>query len=260
MKIVNEELYFKEIEKHSLLKKASEIIENSREVKALLKQANIMSVNRLFYNDHGITHSRIVSGTSILIFDFLLKNNIFPSILNDNEGTIEDARLATFLGAYFHDIGNAIHREMHNVLGLIVLNNILDHVLSNFYVDERKIFIKNEVLNIVFSHLENIEPLTLESEIVRLADGLDMSEGRARIPYRLGKSDIHAFSALAIEKVTIEEKMPLKINVYMKNEAGIFQIEEVLLKKLEKCKIIKNYIEISAIINEKEIKKYFKNF
>ena len=35
----------------------------------------------------------------------------------------------------------------------------------------------------------------------RVADALDMSEGRSRIPYQAGKIDIHAVSAAAIDKV-----------------------------------------------------------
>ncbi len=253
---VNENLYYKIKEKYEILKKIGDFLEDSKIIKTFFKQANIFAVNRLSYNDHGIKHSKIVSGASVYIFDMFLKNNIFPSILSENEGTIEDARIAVFLGAFLHDIGNCIHRSNHSFLGLLIADKILDEILSKIYVDERKILIKNEILHIIYSHDYNQKPLTLEAEIVKFCDGLDMSEGRARIPYRLGKSDIHAFSALAIKSVEIVESFPIKIIVNMENEAGIFQIEKVLLRKLKTCSKINKHLEIVAMKNGKELKVY----
>jgi hypothetical protein len=61
-----------------------------------------------------------------------------------------------------------------------------------------------------------------------------MEEGRARIPYLLGKASIHQVSALAVKKVTVSEGVakPLYIEIEMENPAGIFQIDELLLKRI----------------------------
>ena len=61
-----------------------------------------------------------------------------------------------------------------------------------------------------------------------------MAHGRTRIPYRTGKVDIHSLSALSITEVEIEKgkHKPVQILVSMNNPAGVFQIEEVLEKKL----------------------------
>lgn len=61
-----------------------------------------------------------------------------------------------------------------------------------------------------------------------------MARGRVRIPYKTGKVDIHSVSALSITKVEIEKgiKKPVQILVSMNNLRCVFQIEEVLEKRL----------------------------
>jgi hypothetical protein len=108
--------------------------------------------------------------------------------------------------------------------------------------------VRQEILHAIFSHDEEIVPLTVEAGVVKVADGTDMAEGRARIPYKLGKSDIHGFSALAIKRVEVEKggERPIKIVVDMENEAGIFQVEQVLGVKI-KSSGIANLIEVQVL-------------
>jgi hypothetical protein len=98
----------------------------------------------------------------------------------------------------------------------------------------------------------------MEAGIVKVADGTDMEGGRARIPYNRGKIDIHSVSALSIQKVTISEgqEKPLKITVEMNDHAGIFQVQEVLGKKIETSGL-KGFIEISAVVSGREVKVTF---
>jgi metal-dependent HD superfamily phosphatase/phosphodiesterase len=95
--------------------------------------------------------------------------------------------------------------------------------------------LKSEILHCIFSHEEEIECLSVEAGAAKIADGTDMARGRARIPYRTGKVDIHSLSALSITKVEIEKgkHKPVQIFVSMNNPAGVFQIEEVMEKKIQ---------------------------
>jgi metal-dependent HD superfamily phosphatase/phosphodiesterase len=89
---------------------------------------------------------------------------------------------------------------------------------------------------------------------VRIADALDMEEGRARIPFQAGKIDIHSVSALAIEKVSIQEGdgKPVTIRITMSNSAGVFQIDELLKPRIENSGL-KDYVHVVAeITGEKE--------
>jgi metal-dependent HD superfamily phosphatase/phosphodiesterase len=68
-------------------------------------------------------------------------------------------------------------------------------------------------------------------------------------------------SAAAIDKVEIEEgeETPIQINILMNNSAGLFQVEELLKKKLLGAGI-KKYIKIRAYIERRKEKKLIKEF
>jgi metal-dependent HD superfamily phosphatase/phosphodiesterase len=95
----------------------------------------------------------------------------------------------------------------------------------------------------------------MEAGCAKVADGTDMAEGRARMPYDKGKVDIHSLSALSIKDVEIVKgnKKPIRVVVSMDNPAGIFQIEQMLVKKVETSGI-KKYVEIVAVEKGRQIK------
>ena len=61
-----------------------------------------------------------------------------------------------------------------------------------------------EALHAIIGHRRRGEPITIEAGIVRVADALDMAEGRSRVPFESGRPNIHSLSAAAIEEVEIE--------------------------------------------------------
>jgi hypothetical protein len=116
---------------------------------------------------------------------------------------------------------------MHDMHAVVHANPILTQLLSLVYEDREKLLrVKHEILHSVFSPDDEVRCLSMEAGISKVADGMDMAEGRERIPYRIEKIDIHSISALAIEKLEIVrgDKRPVSIVVTMKNPAGIFQI------------------------------------
>lgn len=255
--LVNEKLIYEKIKEDDVLAYVFEFLERNEEVQTLLKMANINAVERFFYNDHGVVHSRIVSGAALEILERLIRNNILPSVVINKIGTLEDAKVIVLAAAYLHDIGNSIHRNSHNLFSVILSFKIVNQVLQDIYPeDQKRNLIKNEILNAIFSHDESVESKTIESGIVKVADGLDMAEGRARIPYKMGKADIHAFSALAIKSVEIETTdYPITVKISMENESGLFQIEKVLSGKI-KSSSIKNYVKVIALKNGQELRTY----
>jgi metal-dependent HD superfamily phosphatase/phosphodiesterase len=99
----------------------------------------------------------------------------------------------------------------------------------------------------------------VEAGIVGIADALDMEAGRARIPFKAGKIDIHAVSALSIEKVEIieneeKEKKPITIKITMSNSAGVFQIDELLKPRIETSGLQDYFHVVAEITGEKEQK------
>ncbi len=116
-------------------------------------------------------------------------------------------------------------------------------------------------LECISGHMGNRPVYSLEAGIVQVADGCDMTKGRARISMSLSHTPrtgtIHQYSANSIEKVLFEKgkEKPIQIKVSMSSEVGIFQVEEVLLTKIANS-TAKPYIELYAYVEGEEPKRY----
>jgi len=226
-----------------------DILESDECIQANLEQANVVAIGRLKYNDHGVTHSRIVTYNVLKILNLLYENGIQPNIMREHGLEFEDAQLICVGGAYLHDLGNAIHRLYHYQHSMFLAEDFLDSTLKKFYKNlKHRTFVKLMILECLYAHDESIPCLSLESGCVCVADGCDMANGRARVPFSRGKIDIHSISALAIKKVEIKkgDKKPVRIEVQMSGTAGIFQIQNILGAKIATSGI-KDYIEIVGI-------------
>nr|AHM02023.1 metal dependent phosphohydrolase [uncultured miscellaneous Crenarchaeota group] len=225
------------------------LLESDLEVQSTLRMSNVMAVERLKYNDHGPVHSKIASGSALEIFEHLTQE-VTPTTVKNKICSLEDAKVIVLCGSYLHDLGNSIHRIDHHIHGCIIANPILDRLLKKVYPEDAALALrlKSEILHSIFSHEEEVGCLSVEAGAAKVADGTDMARGRARIPYRTGKVDIHSLSALSITKVEIEKgkNKPVQILVSMDNPAGVFQIEEVLERKL-KTSGIQDLVDVIAL-------------
>ena len=237
-------------------RKVLDKLRKDSEVNGFLEQANDLAILRLGYNDHGIMHSKIVACNALKIFEILQAKGFQPNIVKEGNGNLNDARIIILTGAYLHDIGCAISRENHELFGVTLAVPIIKRILGKFYKPFELARITSLILEAIACHMGECQATSLEAKIVEVADGTDITKGRARIPFHIGIADIHKFSALAIEKVAIKEgkKKPLKIEILMDNPAGIFQAEETLLKKIRDAKF-EEFVEVIAKIKgEKEVK------
>jgi metal-dependent HD superfamily phosphatase/phosphodiesterase len=233
-----------------------DVLEGDVEVQTYLKMSNEMVVKRLNYNDHGPVHARIAAGSSLEILDHILRV-VKPTTVANGICDLEGAKLITMVGSYLHDIGNSVHRVDHIMHSCYLAAPILDRIYSTLYPGEHEhvLKMKCETLHAIYAHEDPIQALSIEAGAAKVADGTDMAEGRARIPYRGGKVDMHSISATSIKRVDIEEgrDKPVSIKIYMDNPAGVFQIEEIIGKKVETSGLSK-YVELVAIENGREIK------
>lgn len=255
MNTVSRRLIHRNLEEPAVLE-TFRLLENDGEVQSYLRMANVMAVKRLMYNDHGPVHARIVAGSALEIFR-LVSEAVEPSCVANGVGDYENAKIIVLCGAYLHDIGNAIHRDRHEQNGLVLAAPILERVLSRVYPYDAELVyrLKSEALHTIYASDDKVPCLSVEAGVVTVADGTDLAEGRSREPYKGGKNDIHSVSALAIKRVNIGkgEQKPVKILVEMANPAGIFQIQEVLGKKLESSGL-KDLVEVSAVMGGEEVK------
>src|SRR5258708_3394065 len=133
--------------------------------------------------------------------------------------------------------------------------------MLNFMPIEERTIVISDIFHAILSHRRDGHPITVEAGIVRIADALDMTHGRSRIPFEAGKVNIHSISAYAIDKVEITkgEEKPIQIDILMNNSSGLFQVDELLKKKLDNSGI-EQYFEIKAYTsgdNEKSLIKEF---
>jgi metal-dependent HD superfamily phosphatase/phosphodiesterase len=252
---VSSRLIFSHLEEPRV-RRMFDLLENDVEVQSYLRMGNMMVVNRLHYNDHGPTHAKIAVGSALEILD-LVASRVEPTTVESGVCDYEGAKLVVLLGSYLHDIGNCVHRDNHFLHSCYLAAPIMDRLLSEVYPgEEAKVLgIKTEALHTIYSHEENVMSLSVEAGSAKVADGTDMAEGRARIPYRMGKLDIHSISANAIKRVDIVrgDEKPVIIRVHMDNPAGVFQIEEVIGKKV-KTSGIEHLVELVALEHGREIK------
>lgn len=243
-----------------ILKKAIENINHNQEVSTLWKVINVNAVDRLGMSDHGPVHFQIVANIAVKFVRILVESGVEMSVTKNYKLSSQYAELVVFLASVLHDLGMTISRKEHETYSLFLANNLLHQIIDFLPVEERTIVI-SEVLHAIISHRSDGKPITLEAGIVRVADALDMSEGRSRIVYELEKLDIYSVSAAAIDKVNINKgtEKPIQLDILMNNSAGIFQLDELLKKKIIGSGIEK-YIDVHAYINQKTEKGLLKEY
>jgi len=238
------------------LKRIVDLVKDDVELKAFWRCANVMAISRMGYTDHGPTHVKIVANSALKLLRILVKNGVVPNVIKDYDLTNEDAEVIVVLASIFHDLGMIVTRERHEEYSVVLALHFLQRHLPTVYSKEESAIVCSEVLHALLSHHPQQKVLTLEAGIVRIADALDMEEGRARIPFQAGKVDIHAISALSIEKVEIVEgkEKPVVIKIRMSNSAGIFQIDELLKARIMGSGLEKYVHVVAEIVSEKERK------
>ncbi len=228
-------------------------INEHEELNAIWEGCNIMAVKRLGMSDHGKTHVTIVANLAVKILRTLVETGVTPSIVEDWEFESDDAEIVVLLASLMHDLGNSVHRDLHDDIGVALAVKILPEVLDTAYPDTRsRQIIIMETLHAMVAHDTEVAVYTIEAGVVRVADGLDMKKGRARIGFESGKKDIHSISAMAIEDVRLlkpTDEKPVRVEIVMEDAAGVFQVDYLLKKKI-KGSGLEPYVEIVAKISK----------
>jgi len=231
------------------------------ELYTLWQVANVNAVQRLGMSDHGPVHVQIVTNIALKLLRLVVDRGVQPNLVINHNLTSEDSEVVVVLASLLHDIGMSIHRIDHEQYSLLLSKSKVKELIEGIYDVSTMAILTSEILHAIISHRAGGKPLTLEAGIVRVADALDMAEGRSRIPFQAGKVNIHSVSAAAIEEIKIEqgEGKPIRIVAKMSNSAGIFQLDELLKDKLEGSGL-EPYIEVEAMIEGEAEKKLIQTF
>ena len=236
---------------------------SDKEIQILQDYANIVSIKRLGYNDHGPVHMRKAALNAILMFELLEKAGIKLNLEKERIGTADDSKIAIIIAAMIHDIGMTISRQGHEFMSVNLAIPIINRILEQFYHGDitKKIIMRSLIIECIFGHMATQAIHSLEAGLVLIGDGCDMEQGRSRISTLLSDrprvGDIHRYSSTGIEKVNIikGERKPIQIKVDMSESVGFFQVEEVLFPKIS-FSPVKKYIELYAGVKGKDLKRY----
>ncbi len=244
------------VKDNAKLEKLIDLIAADAELNQLWRSANINAVDRFGISDHGEIHIRIVANAALRVFRLLVAGGVTPHLVKDHGLTVDDAEIVVLLAAALHDIGIAIHRDDHERYSLIMAYPKARQLLQPLYEEPVLTALVSETLHAIIAHSSEQRCLTIEAGCVKLADALDMTEGRSRIPFDSGQINIHSVSALAVKSVNIGkgEERPVRIDVELHNSAGIFQMDNLLRRKLHNSPLVP-YVEVRAAIVEGETEK-----
>jgi len=252
-------------EKDMLPIKVAEALMLDAEVESVQNYANDVSIMRLGFNDHGPVHMRTVCLNAIIMLSILHKAGIKTSLQTEDAGTFADSVTAVVLASFLHDFGMSIGRQDHELYSVFLALPIIERILEKLIPGEenlsRRVVIRSIAMEGIVGHMGTRKIHSVEAGLILIADGCDMTKGRARIPMVLDNApkvgDIHKYSANSIESVEITAgaQKPIRIQVTMSAEVGFFQIEEILLQKIS-CSPAKQYVELLAGVTGSEMKQY----
>ncbi|SIP87126.1 hypothetical protein SAMN05920897_10138 [Alkalispirochaeta americana] len=228
------------------------------EIKALQDYANIVSIRRLGFNDHGPVHMRKVVKNALTFASLLREAGIPMSLEQEGIGSFEDSVFALFTAGLLHDIGMSVTRQDHERYSTELGRPIVDRYLNQYCPDDvgRHVMLRSLITECIVGHMGTIRIHSVEAGLILIADGCDMEKGRARIPLLINTEarvgDIHKYSSSAVERITLSagREKPIRIEIEMTQSVGFFQVEEVLFPKLS-VSPARDHIELTAgIIGE----------
>lgn len=235
----------------------------SDELKAIHDYANNVSITRIGLNDHGPVHMKTVCYNALKMLKLLRLAGIQTSLETEGVGDFPDSVSAVILAALFHDVGMTIGRKGHELYSGIIAYSFIRELLLRLLPNEvkRRTVIQSVAMEGILGHMATRPIHSIEAGLILVADGCDMTKGRARITLenlvKPAEGDIHKYSANSIEKVKIHKGVsrPIMIDVHMHSEVGFFQVEEVLIPKIQSSPA-KHLVELVAGVEGENMKRY----
>jgi metal-dependent HD superfamily phosphatase/phosphodiesterase len=210
-----------------------EAVNADEEVRTWWYMAQVTS-ERLEMSDHSWVHVQIVLNVALRLLRLLARSDVAPAMVVDHGMRNRDAEVVVGAGALLHDVGLSIHRSDHETYSLFLAERKLRDLLADVYEEPQRTVVVSEALHAIIGHRRRGVPYTLEAGVVRVADALDMAQGRSRIPFEAGRIGIHSLSAAAVDEVDISAgtDRPIRLEIKLNNSAGIYQVDDLLATKI----------------------------
>ena len=237
-----------------------EAVNADPKVRAWWYMAQVTS-RRLGMSDHSWVHVQVVLNTALRLLRLLTKGGIEPTMVSEHGMKERDAEVVIAGGALLHDVGMSIHRADHEAYSLFLVADRLDELLADCYEEPERTVVNAEIMHCIIGHRRRGEPYTVEAGVVRVADALDMAQGRSRLPVDAGRLGIHSISAAAVDEVNISAgtERAVRIEIAMNNSAGIFQVDDLLVTKLRGTPL-EGHVEVGAQVSGETEKRLLPSF
>ena len=135
-------------------------------------------------SDHSWVHIQIVTNIALRLARLLFRRGIEPSVVKDHGMTERDAEVVIAAGSLLHCLGWRSTAPTTRRYSLFLAADKLPALLAGAYDEPERTLIAAEAMHAIISHRTKGKPFTVEGAIVRVADALDMAQGRARVPVR----------------------------------------------------------------------------
>ncbi len=237
-----------------------EAVDADPQVGAWWYMAQITS-ERLGMSDHSWVHVQIVLNVALRLLRLLARAGVEPAMVSDHGMRDRDAEVVVAAGSMFHDVGLSIHRADHENYSLFLAERKLRELLADIYEEPQRTVVISEALHSIIGHRRRGDPYTLEGGVVRVADALDMAQGRSRIPVEAGHVGIHSLSAAAVDEVEISAgtDRPIRLDIRLNNSAGIFQVDDLLATKIRGTPL-EPHVEVVAEVEGETEKRLLTSF
>ena len=220
------------------LQAVAERINGDEELRQYWRCANVNSVERLGLGDSGEVHVRIVANAALKLLRLLRDAGQAPAVVSHHRLAPDDAEVIVVLAAAVHDLGLAVHTApgLAARAGLMLAERKCQELLAGIYPTRERVVVEVEVLHAVASQETGVECLTLEGNILKLADALDLTKGRARLPNDGSRRSGMPNSVPVVDEVSIHRaKSPaVQVIVRLSQPDGLPAVEALLQEKLRR--------------------------
>ncbi len=115
-----EEKILRQLGGHPLAETLARLLFADDEVQHVQDYANIVSIRRLGYNDHGPVHMRQVAYNAIKALVILHEAGVKTSLEEEGAGDFEDSLAAVLLAGFLHDLGMTVGRQDHERVSVML--------------------------------------------------------------------------------------------------------------------------------------------
>ena len=199
------------------------------ELRQLWRCAHLNAAERLGQGDCGEVHVRIVANAALKLLRLLRDAGQPPAIVTQHRLPAGEAEVVVVLAAALHALGLAVQAEPYSAAGLALATVKGRELLAELYGVRERTTVLAETLHAVAALDPSARCLTLEAGLLRLADALDLSTGRAR-----GLADGPQVAEVTIQKFAAP---PVRVVINLTQPDGAPALADLLAARLRGCRL-----------------------